>query len=81
MAELLLPGGRLIGVFLYGQRSSSSGPPFPITEPEAEQLFKPRFELVRSEALTDSLPLFRDMEKWQESIFGKRDVRCLTFLS
>jgi hypothetical protein len=21
---------------------------------------------VRSEALTDSLPLFRDMEKWQE---------------
>jgi SAM-dependent methyltransferase len=67
MAELLLPGGRLIGVFLYGHRPpSSSGPPFPLTEREAEQLFKQRFELVRSEALTDSLPLFRDMEKWQE---------------
>lgn len=65
MADLLLPGGRLIGVFLYGQRPSS-GPPFPITEPEAEQLFKKRFELVRSEAMTDSLPLFRDMERWQE---------------
>ena len=65
MADLLLPGGRLIGVFLYGQLRSS-GPPFPLTEPEAEQLFKKRFELVRSEAMTDSLPLFRDMEKWQE---------------
>jgi SAM-dependent methyltransferase len=29
-ADLLSPGGRLIGVFLYGQ-SSSSGPPFPLT--------------------------------------------------
>jgi len=65
MADLLLPGGKLIGVFLYGQRLSS-GPPFPLTEPEAEQLFKKRFELVRSDVMTDSLPLFRDMERWQE---------------
>ena len=65
MADLLSPGGRLIGVFLYGQKPSS-GPPFPLTEPEAEQLFKKHFELVRSEAMTDSLPLFRDMERWQE---------------
>jgi SAM-dependent methyltransferase len=64
-ADLLLPGGRLIGVFLYGQRPSSS-PPFPLSEPEAEQLFNKRFELVRSEATTDSLPLFHDMERWQE---------------
>jgi SAM-dependent methyltransferase len=65
VAELLSPGGRLIGVFLYGQRSSS-GPPFPLTEPEANQLFKRHFQLVRSEVVTDSLPLFRDMERWQE---------------
>ena len=65
MAELLVPGGSLIGVFLYGQ-SRSSGPPFPLTDREAEQLFKTRFELVRSEMVTDSLPLFRDMERWQE---------------
>jgi SAM-dependent methyltransferase len=65
IADLLVTGGRLIGVFLYGQRSSS-GPPFPITDAEAEQLFNKRFQLVRSEAVTDSLPLFRDMEKWQE---------------
>lgn len=65
MADLLVPEGKLIGVFLYGHRLSS-GPPFPLTDAEAEQLFKQRFELVRSEALTDSLPLFRDMERWQE---------------
>ena len=65
MGELLSPGGRLIGVFLYGQKPSS-GPPFPLNEPEDEQLFKKHFELVRSEAMTDSLPLFRDMERWQE---------------
>jgi len=65
MADLLLPGGRLIGVFLYGQRPSS-GPPFPLTDTDAEQLFKKRFQLLRSEVMTDSLPLFRDMERWQE---------------
>ena len=64
-ADLLSPGGRLVGVFLYGQRSFS-GPPFPVTDTEAEELFKNRFQLVRSEAVTDSLPLFRDMERWQE---------------
>jgi SAM-dependent methyltransferase len=65
MADLLVPRGRLIGVFLYGQ-SSQSGPPFPLTDIDADQLLKQRFELVRSEIMTDSLPLFRDMERWQE---------------
>jgi SAM-dependent methyltransferase len=65
MADLLSPEGRLIGVFLYGQRSSS-GPPFPLTDPEANELFKKHFQLVRSEVVTDSLPLFRGMERWQE---------------
>ena len=64
-ANLLSPGGRLIGVFLYGQRPLS-GPPFPLMDTEAEQLFNNRFQLVRSEVVTDSLPLFRDMERWQE---------------
>ena len=65
MADLLLPGGRLIGIFLYGQ-PSMSGPPFPLTETEGEQLFKRCFQLVRSEPVTDSLPLFHDRERWQE---------------
>src|SRR5215831_11889521 len=50
MAELLSPGGRLVGVFLYGQRSPS-GPPFPLTDTDAEQLFERRFQLVRSEVV------------------------------
>ena len=65
MADLLAPGGRLIGIFLYGQ-PSTSGPPFPITDTEAAHLFQKRFQLVRSETVTDSLPFFRDMERWQE---------------
>ena len=65
MADLLMPGGRLIGVFLYGERQSS-GPPFLFTDAEANKLFKKHFQLVRSEVMTDSLPLFRDMERWQE---------------
>lgn len=64
-ADLLLPGGKLIGVFLYGNWSSS-GPPFPLAESEAEQLFSKHFRLVRSEVVTDSLPVFRNMERWQE---------------
>jgi SAM-dependent methyltransferase len=39
MADLLSPGGRLIGVFLYGQRSPS-GPPFPLTDTDADRLFE-----------------------------------------
>jgi SAM-dependent methyltransferase len=65
MTDLLSPGGRLIGVFLYGQRSLS-GPPFPFTDTDAKQLFERRFQLVRNEVVTDSLPLFHDMERWQE---------------
>jgi SAM-dependent methyltransferase len=64
-ADLLVTGGRLIGIFLYGQ-SSSSGPPFPLTNVQAEQLFEKRFQLIRSDTVSDSLPLFRGMEKWQE---------------
>ena len=64
-ADLLSPGGRLIGVFLYGQ-SSSSGPPFPLANGEAEELFEKRFQLIRSDTVSDSLPLFRGMERWQE---------------
>jgi SAM-dependent methyltransferase len=65
MADLLSPEGRLIGIFLYGQ-SSLSGPPFPLAKGGAEQLFKKRFQLVRSDPVTDSLSFFRDMEQWQE---------------
>src|ERR1043166_6205854 len=65
MADLLSAGGRLIGLFFYGQRSAS-GPPFPLADDEAEKLFKRCFQLARTDTVTDSLRLFRDMERWQE---------------
>ena len=65
MAELLSAEGRLIGVFLYGQQSTP-GPPYPITDDQAQQLFQKHFRRVRSELMTDSLALFRGMERWEE---------------
>jgi SAM-dependent methyltransferase len=65
VADLLSAGGRLIGIFLYAEQSAP-GPPYPLTEKQAEHLFASRFRLVRSELVTDSLPLFRGMERWQE---------------
>ena len=64
MATLLSPGGKLIGLFLYGQQPS--GPPYPLTDQQVDQLFQRRFRRVKSELVTDSLPFFRGMEKWQE---------------
>jgi SAM-dependent methyltransferase len=64
MAALLSPGGKLIGLFFYG--AQQSGPPYPLTDKQADLLFQKRFRLVRSELVTDSLPLFRGMERWQE---------------
>jgi len=64
MASLLSPGGKLIGLFFYGQQQS--GPPYPLTDQQADQLFQRHFRLLRSELVTDSLPLFRGMERWQE---------------
>ena len=64
MAALLSPGGKLIGLFLYGQQPS--GPPYPLTDQQADQLFQRRFRRVKSQLVTDSLPFFRGMEKWQE---------------
>ena len=65
VADLLSAGGKLIGIFFYAEQSVS-GPPYPLAEKQAEQLFENRFRLVRSELVTDSLPLFRGMERWQE---------------
>jgi hypothetical protein len=64
VAELLRPNGKLAGFFFYGRESDP--PPFPLTEEFSKKLFGDRFELIRSETVTDSLPIFRGMEKWQE---------------
>ena len=65
MADLLSDEGRLIGVFLYAQQPKS-GPPYTLTDEQSQELFERNFRLVRSELMTDSLPLFRGIERWQE---------------
>lgn len=65
MAELLLPGGRLIGLFLYGDEPEP--PPFPLTEKTAAEILGNSFRLLSTEtAATDSVPVYQGMERWQE---------------
>lgn len=63
MVELLQPGGKLIGFFLYGHEDEP--PPFPLTEATALQLFGRNFPSVVDEPVLDSLPLFVGRERWQ----------------
>jgi len=65
VTELLSANGKLIGIFLYGERATS-GPPFAITDAEANRLLSRTFRLVRSETVSDSLPISRNKERWQE---------------
>jgi len=64
IANLLRPSGVLVGFFFYGQQSEP--PPHPLTERKADEIFGERFELEKSESVTDSLPIFAGQEKWQE---------------
>ena len=64
MTQLLRPNGRLAGTYFYG--AESEGPPFPLPETKADELFGEKFQLLRSDPVDDSLPFFADKERWQE---------------
>ena len=64
VAQLLAACGTLAGFFFYGQEPDP--PPYPLTESKAAQVFGDRFELQKTEPVTDSLPIFAGREKWQE---------------
>lgn len=65
MADLLLPGGRLVGLFLYGHEPEP--PPFPLTENMAASLLGGSFRLVNNELpAAESVPVYQGMERWQE---------------
>jgi SAM-dependent methyltransferase len=65
MAELLKPGGRLVGLFAYGEEDEP--PPFPLTRASARSLFGAQFMLAEDHAIPaeQSLPLFVGKERWQ----------------
>jgi hypothetical protein len=65
MAQLIAPGGRLIGLFLYGNEPEP--PPYPLTEQTAEQLFGTCFRLLSTaKSVGDSVPVYQGLERWQE---------------
>lgn len=65
MADLLLPGGRLVGLFLYGQESEP--PPYPLTDETAALYLGKSFRLVNTESgAADSVPVYQGLERWQE---------------
>jgi len=62
-ADLLRPGGKLLGFFLYGHEDEP--PPYPLTDSDAKELFGVRFTRIVDVPVTDSLPLFVGRERWQ----------------
>jgi len=65
MADLLVPGGRLVGLFLYGNEPEP--PPFPLNEATANALFGGSLRLVTdATVVAQSVPVYQGMEHWQE---------------
>jgi hypothetical protein len=65
ISGLLSPGGRLVGLFLYGDEPEP--PPYPLTDETASALFGRPFRLVNAEAAAaDSVPVYDGKERWQE---------------
>lgn len=63
MKKLLRPEGKLIGFFFRGPEEEP--PPYPLSKAEAKKLFGKDFTLVVDDPVADSLPLFKDKERWQ----------------
>jgi len=65
-AELVRPGGRLIGFFFFDD--NERGPPFGISQPQLDQLLRPAFVLEANVdiAQADSIAVFKGKERWQE---------------
>lgn len=64
----LLPPGALLAGFFYiddSEQRSPKGPPFSITSEALHALMAPHFELLEECAVSDSLPVFGNNERWQ----------------
>jgi thiopurine S-methyltransferase len=64
MAQLLRPGGVLVGLFYLGE--DIDGPPYALNAADEAKLFSPRFLLVNDQPAAEQFPLFGDKERWRE---------------
>lgn len=64
MAELVPVGGRLVGLFLYGEEPEP--PPYPLNAATAGDLLGKYFRRVRDEPVAESVPVYAGLERWQE---------------
>lgn len=63
-AQLLRPGGSLVGLFYLGDEEG--GPPYALRAADERTLFGPHFILVRDEPVAQQFHLFGDKERWRE---------------
>lgn len=61
-AQLLAPGGLLAGYFFFDD--VPKGPPFGIARAQLDALLAPHFDCIADEAVTDSIPVFLEKERW-----------------
>jgi SAM-dependent methyltransferase len=64
IAQLLRPGGKLVGIFFYGKEPEP--PPYPLSEARAAEIFGKCFRLIRDVKIADSVAMFAGRERWQE---------------
>ncbi len=65
MASLIPVGGRLVGLFLYGQEPEP--PPYPLTPEIATSLFGGKFRrLIDDSHIGKTVPVYQGLEHWQE---------------
>lgn len=62
-AALLVPGGRLVGYFYFSEEPK--GPPFGTSREALHELLDPHFALEDDREVGDSIPMFRNRERWQ----------------
>lgn len=63
VAELLPPGRLLAGYFFVCDQLK--GPPFGIQPEQLDELLLPAFERIEDRPVHDSIPVFKDRERWQ----------------
>lgn len=63
VAELLRPGGSLIGFFVYGDQRG--GPPFCLRASELAELLGEAFQKLEEAVVATSVPVFQGKERWE----------------